>query len=258
MADILPRPGGCFPLKCAKAHLCGQPEKTAEIEIGATFGPSRKPRHKMPFAISADSSYCRVCRRNGVELAKGTNRGLSPIHTIHNFVRSYMDFSTPVLAILIAISSLALSLHTSVATRRASQLQRLAAIRTQLSSLMWKTGFDLSQYERCAKKFDQFLDEGETTFEQDISFLKDNRARLEDMKTVLDSVSSTLRRFPLSLGAGRIDELEHRVGSISQGVDIASEKLLPRMLKLVERIKSASGEQISELPNPSSNTDAAR
>ena len=55
-----------------------------------------------------------------------------------------MDISTPVLAILIAICSLALSLHTSVSTRRASQLQRLAAIRTKLSSLMWKIQFDLS------------------------------------------------------------------------------------------------------------------
>lgn len=170
-----------------------------------------------------------------------------------------MDISTPVLAILIAISSLALSLHTSVSTRRASQLQRLAAIRTKLSSLMWKIQFDLSQYERCAKKFDQFLDDDEeTTFEQDVLFLKDGRATIDELKSSLDSVSSTLRRFPLSLGAGRIDEIEHHVDSISQGVDIASEKLLPRMLKLVERIDSASGGQISELPNPSVNTDLAQ
>lgn len=173
-----------------------------------------------------------------------------------------MDISTPVLAILIAIASLALSLHTSVSTRRANQLQRLAAIRTKLSSLMWRIHFDLSQYERCAKKFDQFLKEEEkeeeTTFEQDISFLKDRSATIEKLKSSLDSVSSTLRRFPLSLGAGLIDEIAHNVDGISQGVDIASERLLPRMLKLVDRIDSASGEKVSELPNPPINTDAAR
>lgn len=170
-----------------------------------------------------------------------------------------MDISTPVLAIIIAICSLALSLHTSVSTRRASQLQRLAAIRTKLSSLMWKIQFDLAQFERCAKKFDQFIpDDEENTFEQDISFLRKGGAEIEELKLSLASMSSTLSSFPISLGAGRIDEIEHHVDSISQGVDIASEKLLPRMLKLVERIESASDKSISELPDPSINTEAAR
>jgi len=170
-----------------------------------------------------------------------------------------MDISAPMLAILISIASLALSLHTSVSTRRASQLQRLAAIRTKLSSLMWKIHFDLAQYERCAKKFDQFLpDDEETTFEQDISFLRKGSAEIEELKSALDSVSSTLRKYPISLGAGRIDEIEHHVDSIRQGVDIASEKLLPRMLKLAERLESSTGGTRSELPNPSINTDAAR
>lgn len=170
-----------------------------------------------------------------------------------------MDISTPALAILISVASLVLSLHTSVSTRRASQLQRLATIRTKLSSLMWKIQFDLSQYERCAKKFDQFLpDDEETTFEQDMSFLRESKAEMEELKSSLDSVSSTLRRYPISLGAGRIDEIEHHVDSIRHGVDMASEKLLPRMLKLVERIESSSGKTRSELPNPSINTDAAR
>jgi hypothetical protein len=169
-----------------------------------------------------------------------------------------MDISTPVLAVLIALLSLALSIHTSVSTRRASQLQRLAAIRTKLSALMWTMQFDLSQYERCAKKFDQFLNDEETTFEQDISFLREAKAEIGELKSILDSLSLTLSKFPLSLGAGRIDEMEHRVDSICQGVDISSERLLPRMLKLVERIESAPSEQRTELPNPSINTDAPR
>jgi len=115
---------------------------------------------------------------------------------------------------------------------------------------MWKIQFDLSQYERCAKKFDQFLpDDEETTFEQDISFLRESKAEMEELKSNLDSVSSTLRRYPISLGAGRIDEIEHHVDSIRHGIDMASEKLLPRMLKLVERIESSSGGTRSELPN---------
>lgn len=168
-----------------------------------------------------------------------------------------MDISTPMLAIIISITSLALSLHTSVSTRRASQLQRLAAIRTKVSSLMWKIHFDMAQYEGCAKKFDQFLpDDERTTFEQDISFLRRGKAEIEGLKSALDSVSSTLRRYPISLGAGRIDEIEHHVDSIRQGIDIASEKLLPRMLKLVERLGKNSSRAISESPNPSINPDA--
>lgn len=170
-----------------------------------------------------------------------------------------MDISTPMLAILISIASLALSLHTSVSTRRASQLQRLAAIRTKLSSLMWKIHFECAEYERCAKKFDQlFPDNEETTFEQDISFFRKGRAEIEELKSDLDSVSSTLRRYPISLGAGRIDEIEHHIDSILQSLDIASEKLLPRMLKLIEHIEPCSNETKSELPNPSINADAAQ
>jgi hypothetical protein len=123
---------------------------------------------------------------------------------------------------------------------------------------MWKIQFDLSQYDRCAKKFDQFFPEDEeTTFEQDISFLREGKAKMEELKSSLDSVSSTLCRHPISLGAGQIDEIEHHIESIRHGVDMASEKLLPRMLKLVERIESSSGGARPELPNPSINSDAA-
>jgi hypothetical protein len=45
MADILPRPAGCFPPKCAKAKRCGQPEKMAEIEMGEAIETPTKKCH---------------------------------------------------------------------------------------------------------------------------------------------------------------------------------------------------------------------
>ncbi len=168
-----------------------------------------------------------------------------------------MEITTPVLALLIAVLSLVLSLHTGVTTRRANQLQRLASIRTKLSGLMWKIQFDLSQYERCARQLDQLCTDEETTWAQDTSFLKEGSATIAELKSCLDSISSTLSKFPLTLGAGRIDEIEHRVDSITEGVSLASEKLLPRMMALAKRIESApSGD--AALPNPAVNTDAAR
>jgi len=158
-----------------------------------------------------------------------------------------MDISTSVLALFVSLLSLAFSVHTVVWTRRASQLQRLASIRTKLSSMMWSIASDLPQYERCAKTFDQFSD-SETKFERDLSWLKDVRATISELRSKVESVSSALTKYPLSVGAGQIDEIEHQVDSIAQGVDGASKNLLPMMLKLVERLESAYSGQRRELP----------
>lgn len=169
-----------------------------------------------------------------------------------------MDIPSPVLATLIALIRLALSIHTSITTRRASQLQRLTAIRTKLSALMWKMDFDLNQYERCTKKLDQFFVDEESTLEQDVSFLKESKVAVGGIKSSLDSVASKLSIFPISLGAGEIEEIEHGVDTITQGVELFSDRLLPRMLKLVERIESLPDEKLSKLANPSIITDAVR
>ncbi|MDP2883221.1 MAG: hypothetical protein Q8N89_16775 [Azonexus sp.] len=44
MGDILPRPAGAFPFKCAEGHCDGQPEKTGKFEIGAPL--RRKPEQR--------------------------------------------------------------------------------------------------------------------------------------------------------------------------------------------------------------------
>lgn len=150
-----------------------------------------------------------------------------------------MEVSTPALAIFIAVLSLGLSLHTSISTRRANQLQRLASIRTKLSSLTWKIQFDLYQYERYARKFDQFLNDEAITFMQYLEYIRNGQATIAKLKPPLDSMSSILSRYPISLRVGRLDEVEHLLDSIRARVDIASETLLPIMQKLVERIDEA-------------------
>ncbi len=169
-----------------------------------------------------------------------------------------MYISAPVLAILIALFSLALSVYTSVSTRRASQLQRLASIRTKMSSLQWKIRFDLDEYDRCAKHLDSLLGEEETTHWQEFSSLTDDMPKIDKLKSDLDLVSETLSKFPLTLPAGRIDEIEHDVDRIIMGIDIANQKLLPRILKLIEHLELASSGKGCELPDPSPNTDATQ
>lgn len=146
-----------------------------------------------------------------------------------------MEIATSVLALLISILSLALSWHTGVTTRQANQLQRLAGIRTKLSSLMWKIQFDLSQYERFASILDQLPSDEQTTWTEDISYIKETAQKIEGIKSQLETISSVISAIPVSLGAGQTDEIEHRVDSISEGLNLASEKLLPRMAKLAER-----------------------
>ncbi|MDO9272387.1 MAG: hypothetical protein Q7T94_05160 [Rugosibacter sp.] len=154
-----------------------------------------------------------------------------------------MEISTPALAVFIAVLSLALSLHTSIATRRANQLQRLASIRTKLSNLIWKIQFDLYQYERYARKFDQFLndeDDEAITFMEYLEYIRSDQATIAELKSPLDSMSSKLSRYPFFFRVGGLDEVEHLLDSIRARVDIASENLLPIMQKLVERIDEAS------------------
>ena len=150
-----------------------------------------------------------------------------------------MDIDMPILAIIIAVLSLVLSLYTSITTRRSSQFQRLAIIRTKASNIIWKIQFDLTQYERCARKIEDFFDDG-TGLMQDISFLKEAMASISEIKSKLDSIALTVSKYPFSFGAGQLDEVEHRIDSFSEGIKLASERLLPRLERLAERINSTS------------------
>ncbi len=156
----------------------------------------------------------------------------------------------PVLAILIALLSLVLSLYSSVSTRRAGQLQRLATIRTKLSNLLVSMRFDVSQYERYGKVLDRFIDhDDELTFEvhdsfdEDVAFLSDCLTQMSKWKQMLDSQSSKLSRFPLSLPVGEIDEIEHQLDILDHHIATVFERFLPRMLRLVEHMESASRRQ---------------
>jgi hypothetical protein len=64
MGDILPRPAGAFPFKCAEGHCYGQPEKMGKIEIDAPLrrNPEAQASKQMPIAIPTNHPYCPVRR----------------------------------------------------------------------------------------------------------------------------------------------------------------------------------------------------
>ncbi len=133
---------------------------------------------------------------------------------------------TATLALLLSILNLLFLLYTNSTNRRSEQLQKLAAIRTKLSSLKFNVRaflMDLEIFWDSIERVDQgSIEEGE-------QFLDELEKLEATLKIVFDGQSGlSLFSFP----TGRIENIEHQLDTAVLRFDVLIKGMLPRMKEI--------------------------